>query len=86
MLENMRGILECKCHQENQSQESSSSRPHFDPSFVGPTFHPMQQNFQQNPQLARHGFMTPQHQMTAHPNSYQTPNTGKWAANEPRLL
>jgi hypothetical protein len=79
VLENRRGILECKRKQEHQSQPSTNSRPHIGSSFTGPIFRPMQQNVQLMPQPNGQGFATTQRQIISHPNSYQTPNTGNWS-------
>jgi hypothetical protein len=58
VLENRRGILECKHKQKRQSQHSTNSRPRFGSSFAGPIFYPMQQNVQPMPQPTRQGFAT----------------------------
>jgi hypothetical protein len=47
VLENRRGILECK----RQSQDNTNSRPHIGSSSAGPIFCPMQQNVQPMQQL-----------------------------------
>jgi hypothetical protein len=39
ILENRRAILECKCKQERQDQQSGKSRPRFDSSSARPIFH-----------------------------------------------
>jgi hypothetical protein len=72
VLENRRGILECKRKQEHQSQPSTNSRPRIGSSFAGPVFHPMQQNVQPTPQPTEQGFATPQCQIISHPHGYQT--------------
>jgi hypothetical protein len=79
VLENRRGILECKCKQERQSQHSTNSRRRIGSSSVGPIFYPMQQNVQPMLQPSGQGFVIPQRQMISRPNGYQTPNTGNWS-------
>jgi hypothetical protein len=76
VLENRRGILECKRKQERQSQHSTNSMRCIGSSSAGPIFRPMQQNVQPMLQPTGQGFVTPQRQMICCPNGYQTPNTG----------
>jgi hypothetical protein len=73
VLENRRGILECKRKQERQSQHSTNSRRRIGSSSVGPIFRPTQQNVQPMLQPTGQRFVTPQRQMISRPNGYQTP-------------
>jgi hypothetical protein len=75
VLENRRGILECKRKQEHQSQHNSNSMSHIGSSSAGPIFYIMQQSVQPIPQPTREGFVSPQRQLISRPNDYQTPNT-----------
>jgi hypothetical protein len=52
VLENRRGVTECKCKLVHQHQSDSSSRPRVATSSAGPMFHPTQSQFQHpnNPQ------------------------------------
>jgi hypothetical protein len=72
VLENRRGILECKRKQERQSQPSTNSRPRIGSSSAEPIFHPMQQNVQPTPQPTEQGFATPQRQIISRAHGYQT--------------
>jgi TPP-dependent indolepyruvate ferredoxin oxidoreductase alpha subunit len=60
VLENRRGILECRRKQERHSQHSINSMPRIGTSSVGPIFHPMQLNIQPMPPPSGEGFATPQ--------------------------
>jgi hypothetical protein len=73
MLENHRGVMECKSKLVHQHQPGSSSRPHATTSTPGPVFRPAQPQFQPKPQAAGQGFSTPQRQVIQRPNNFQTP-------------
>jgi hypothetical protein len=45
VLENCRGVMECKCKLVRQHQPGSSYRPRVATSSVGPVFHPTQPQF-----------------------------------------
>jgi hypothetical protein len=46
MLENHRGVMECKCKLVHQHQSGSTSRPRVATPLVGPMFRPAQPQFQ----------------------------------------
>jgi hypothetical protein len=69
VLENHRGVMEHKCKLVCQHQSGSCSRPHVATSSVGPVFHPIQSQFQLRPQIAGHGFSTPQRQVIQQPKN-----------------
>jgi hypothetical protein len=46
VLENCKGVMECKCKLVRQHQPSSSSRPRVATSSAGPMFRPAQPQFQ----------------------------------------
>jgi hypothetical protein len=75
VLENHRGVMECKRKLVRQHQPSSSSRPCVATSSTGLVFHPAQPQFQPRTQAAGQGFSTLQHQVIQHPNNLQTPTT-----------
>jgi hypothetical protein len=76
VLENRRGVIECRHKLVRQHQPGSSSRlPVATPS-AGPVFHPAQLLFQPKPQVAGQGYSTPQCQVMPRPNNSQTPVTG----------
>jgi hypothetical protein len=62
VLENHRGVMQCKRKLVHQHQSASSSRPSVATSLAGPVFHPAQPQFQPRPQVAGQGFSTPQRQ------------------------
>jgi hypothetical protein len=72
VLENHRGVLECKRKLVSQHQPGSSFRPCVATSSAGPVFHPAQPQFQPRSQAAGQGFFTPQHQGIQRPNNLQT--------------
>jgi hypothetical protein len=76
VLENHRGVIECKRKLVRQHQPSSSSMPRVATYSAGPVFHPAQPQFQPRPQTAGQGFSTKQHQVIQRPNSLQTPAIG----------
>jgi hypothetical protein len=76
VLENHRGVMECKCKLVHQHQLSSSSKPRVATSSAGPVFCPAQPQFQPRPQGAGQGFSTPQRQLIQRPNNLQTPASG----------
>jgi hypothetical protein len=45
VLENHRGVMECRCKFVREHQPSSSSRPRVATSSAGPVFHPTQPQF-----------------------------------------
>jgi hypothetical protein len=59
MLENRRGVMECKCKLVRQHQPSSSSKPRVATSSTGLVFCPAHPQFQPRPQAAGQGFSTP---------------------------
>jgi hypothetical protein len=63
VLENHRGVMECKCKLVCQHQLASSSRLHVAKSSAGPVFRPAQ------PQAARQVFSTLQCQVIQCPNN-----------------
>jgi hypothetical protein len=76
VLENCRGVMECKHKLVRQHQPSSSSKPCVATSSAGPMFHPAHPLFLPRPQAAGEGFSTPQRQVIQHPNNHQTPVAG----------
>jgi hypothetical protein len=76
VLENRRGVMECKRKLVHQHQPSSSSKPRVAMSSAGPVFHPARPQFQPRPQAAGQGFSTPERQVIQCPNNLQTPATG----------
>jgi hypothetical protein len=76
MLENRRGVMECKHKLMHQHQPGSSSMSCVATSLARPMFHPPQPEFQPRSQIARQGFSTPQRQVIQHPHNLQTPATG----------
>jgi hypothetical protein len=60
VLENHRGVMECKRKLVRQHQPSNSSRPRVATSLAGPVFRPTWAQFQLRPQTAGQGFSTPQ--------------------------
>jgi hypothetical protein len=76
VLENRRGVMECKRKLVRQHQPSSSSKPRVSTSSSGPMFCPAQSQFQPRPQAAGQGFSTPQRQVIQRPNNLQAPAVG----------
>jgi hypothetical protein len=76
VLENRRGVMECKHKLVHQHQSGSSSRPCVAISTTGPMFCPVQSQYQSRPQPARQGFSTLQRQVIQRPNNFQTPAGG----------
>jgi hypothetical protein len=76
VLENHRGVMECKRKLVHQHQPSSSSKPRVATSSAGPVFRPTQPQFQPRLQAAGQEFSTPQCQVIQCPNNLQTPATG----------
>jgi hypothetical protein len=76
VLENHRGVMECKRKLVGQNQSNSSSRPRVAKPTAGPMFRPAQLQFQPRPQTAGQGFITPQCQVIQGPNNFQTPTVG----------
>jgi hypothetical protein len=60
VLENHRGVMECKYKLVRQHQLGSSSRPHVATSSAEPVFRPAQSQLPPRPQAAAQGFSTPQ--------------------------
>jgi hypothetical protein len=58
VLENRRGVIECKRKLVRQYQSSSSSRPRDAIVSARPVFHPTQPQFQPKPQATGQGFST----------------------------
>jgi hypothetical protein len=73
VLENCRGVMECKRKLVRQHQSSSSSKPRVATSSVGPVFRPAQPQFLPRLQAAGQGFSTPQCQVIQLPNNLQSP-------------
>jgi hypothetical protein len=71
VLENCRGVMECKRKLAHQHQPGNSSRPHVATPSAGPMFHHDQPQFQPKQHVARQGFSTPQHQVIQCPNNFQ---------------
>jgi hypothetical protein len=69
VLENRKGVMECKRKLVRQHQSGSSFRPYVATSSAGPVFHPAQPLFQPRPQAAGQEFSTPQHQVIQCPNN-----------------
>jgi hypothetical protein len=59
VLENRRGVMECKRKLVRQHQPGSSSRLCVAMSSAGPVFHPAQLQYQPRPQPAGQRFSTP---------------------------
>jgi hypothetical protein len=59
VLENHRGVMECKCKLVHQHQLSSSSKPRVATSSAGPVFRPAQPQFLRRLLAAGQGFSTP---------------------------
>jgi hypothetical protein len=70
VLENRRGMMECKRKLVRKHQSGSSSRPRIATSSAGPMFYPTQLLFQPKPQAAGQGYSTPQCQVILCPNNY----------------
>jgi hypothetical protein len=73
VLENRRGVMECKRKLVHQHQPDSSSMPRVATPSVGPVFRPAQLLFQPKPLVVGQGYSTPQHQVIKHLNNFQTP-------------
>jgi hypothetical protein len=67
VLENCRGVMECKRKLVRQHQPGSSSRPRVTTPSAGPVFRPAQPLFQPRPQVAGQGYSTPQRQVMSCP-------------------
>jgi hypothetical protein len=76
VLENHRGVMECKRTLVHQHQPGSSSRPCVATSSARPLFRPAQPQFQPKPQAAGQGFSTPQRQVIQYPSNFYTPTAG----------
>jgi hypothetical protein len=84
LLENHRGVMECKRKLVCQHQPGSSFRPHVGPPSAGPVFCPAQLQFQPRSQSAGQGFSTPQRQVIHRPNIFQTHATGNQSVQRTR--
>jgi hypothetical protein len=73
VLENHRGVMECKSKLVCRHQIGSSSTPHVAKSSARPVFRPAQPQSQPRSQTTGQGFSTPQCQVIQHPNDLQTP-------------
>jgi hypothetical protein len=73
VLENHRGVMECKRKLVRQHQPGSSSRLRVTMPSAGPVFYLAQPLFQPKPQAAGQGYSTPQCQVIECPNNFQTP-------------
>jgi hypothetical protein len=69
MLENRRGVMECKRKLVRQHQPGSSSRPRVTTPSAGPVFCPAQPLFQPKPQVAGKGYSTLQRQAMPRSNA-----------------
>jgi hypothetical protein len=69
VLENRRGMMECKYKLVRQHQPGSSSRLRVSTPSAGPVFCHAQPLFQPKPQVAGQGYSTPQHQVMSCPNN-----------------
>jgi hypothetical protein len=76
VLENRRGVIECKCKLVRQHQPGSSSRPRVTTPSAGPVFRLAQPLFQPRSQVAGQGYSTPQRQVMPRSSTSQTPTTG----------
>jgi hypothetical protein len=85
MLENRRGMMECKRKLMHQHQPSSSSRPRVTTSSAGPVFHPAQPQFQPRLQAAEQIVSTPHHHMIQPPNNSRLLLLGIRVFREPKL-
>jgi hypothetical protein len=75
VLDNRRGMMECKHKLVRQHQPGNSSRPCVATPLARPMFRPPQPLFQPRPQVARQGYSTSQRQVIQRPNNFQTPTT-----------
>jgi hypothetical protein len=69
VLENHRGVMECKRKLVRQYQPGSSSRPRAAMPSARPVFHPAQLLFQLKPHVAEQGYSTPQRHVMPRPNN-----------------
>jgi hypothetical protein len=70
VLENRRGVMQCKSKLLRQHQPGSSSWPRVATPSTGPVFHPSQPLFQLKPPVAGQGYSTPQFQVIQRPNNF----------------
>jgi hypothetical protein len=70
VLENHKGVIECKHKLLHQHLLGSSSRPRVGPPSAGPVFCPTQLQFQSRPQPAGQEFSTPQRQVIQCSNNF----------------
>jgi hypothetical protein len=76
VMENHRGMMECKHKLVHQHQPCSSSRPRVGTPSAGHVFRLAQPQFLSRPQSAGQGFSILQCQVIQCPNNFQTPATG----------
>jgi hypothetical protein len=76
VLENRRGMMECKRKLVHQHQPGSSSRPCITMTSAEPVFRPAQPLFLSKPQVDGQGYSTPLRQVIQCPNNFQTPTVG----------
>jgi hypothetical protein len=76
VLENRRGVMECKCKLVHQHQPSCSSEPRVATSSAGPVFHPAQPQYLPRLRAAGQEFSTPQRLLIQRPNNLRTPAAG----------
>jgi hypothetical protein len=76
VLENRRGVMECKRKFVHEHQSGSTSRPRVGPPSARPVFQPAQPQFQPRLQSAGQGFSTPQCHVIQRPNNFQSPVAG----------
>jgi hypothetical protein len=69
VLENHRGVIDCKRKLVRQHQPSISSKPRVATSSARPVFRPAEPQFLPRPQEAGQGFSTPQHQVIQRPTT-----------------
>jgi hypothetical protein len=76
VLENRRGVMECKRKLVHQHQPGNSSRPRVATSLARPVFRPAQPQFQPRPQAVGQGFSTLQCEVIQRPNNLQNTAAG----------
>jgi hypothetical protein len=76
VLENRRGMMECKRMLVHQHQPDNTSRPCVATPLAGHVFYPAQPLFQPKPQVAGQQFSTPRCLVMLCPNTSHTPTAG----------
>jgi hypothetical protein len=85
VLENHRGVMECKHKLMRQNQSDSSFRPCVATPKAGPVFRLAQPQFQPRPHTTGQGFSTPHHQVIQCSNNSQTPAAGNQNAQRTQV-